>query len=326
MSARENTDRGPRGGWRWGWLKFAVSATLLGLVLHRFSVAGLRAELSQTSWLGLLLPFALIVLGNLLGAVQWHWLLRSAGVVPGFARVLRAYVIGLFFNNFTLGSVGGDVFKIWSVGRDEGAVGRVAGATVVDRMVGLGALCALALIAATVELTREPVPMEQALLVAGFSVVIMGAFALLLHPRYGERLAHRVEALPLGRWSGKLRRLLDNLRGFRAHPRVLNRAFAVSLVVQAARVAAHFCVGLAMGWPLHVTDLLKFFLVIPILGLVISLPISFGGWGVREWAGIALFAPLGHGGEEAVALLALTATLTLAASLVGAVALVWRTR
>jgi hypothetical protein len=47
---------------------------------------------------------------------------------------------------------------------------------------------------------------------------------------------------------------------------------------------------------------------------------------VREWAGIALFAPLGHGGEEAVALLALTATLTLVTSLVGAVALVWRAR
>lgn len=326
MSARENTDRGPRGGWRWGVLKFAVSATLLGLVLRRFSVAGLRAELVQTSWVGLLLPFGLIVLGNLLGAVQWHWLLRTAGVTPGFPRVLRAYSIGLFFNNFTLGTVGGDVFKIWTLGRDEGAVARVAGATVVDRIVGLAALCALALIAASVELTREHVPMEQALLVAGFSLVVTGGAATLLHPRYGERLAQRVESLPLGRWSGKLRRMLDHLRDFRAHPQVLNRAFLLSLVVQAARVAAHFCVGLAMGWLLHATDLLKFFLVIPILGLVISLPISFGGWGVREWAGIALFAPLGHGGGEAVALLALTATLTLVASLGGAVALVWRTR
>jgi hypothetical protein len=62
--------------------------------------------------------------------------------------------------------------------------------------------------------------------------------------------------------------------------------------------------------------------VIPILGLVISLPISVGGWGVREWLGIAMFAPLGHSGEEAVALLALTATLTLVASLGGALALV----
>lgn len=307
-------------------LKFAVSATLLGLVLHRFSVAGLRAELTQTSWVGLLLPFALILLGNLLGAVQWHWLLRSAGVGPGFARVLRTYNIGLFFNNFMLGTVGGDVFKIWTVGRGEGAVGRVAGATVVDRMVGLAALCALALVAAAVEMTREHVPTEQALLVAGFSLTVMGAAALLLHPRYGEGLARRVEALPLGHWSGKLHRLLNHLRDFRARPQVLNRAFVLSLVVQAARVAAHFCVGWAMGWSLHATDLLKFFLVIPILGLLISLPISVGGWGVREWAGVALFAPLGHAGEEAVALLALTATLTLAASLGGAVALVWRTR
>ena len=54
--------------------------------------------------------------------------------------------------------------------------------------------------------------------------------------------------------------------------------------------------------------------------------ISLGGWGVRELAGVALFAALGHGSEEAVAALALPATLTLVASLGGAVALVWRTR
>jgi glycosyltransferase 2 family protein len=138
-----------------------------------------------------------------------------------------------------------------------------------------------------------------------------------------------VERLPLGRWSGRLARVLGHMRTYRRHPRVLNGAFLLSLGIQAARVIAHFCVGLAMGWSLHPTDLGKFFLVIPILGLLISLPISIGGWGVREWAGMALFAPLGHGGEEAVTLLALTAMLTFIASAVGALALLvepWRTR
>jgi hypothetical protein len=79
-----------------------------------------------------------------------------------------------------------------------------------------------------------------------------------------------------------------------------------------------------MGWQLQPADLAKFFLVIPILGLLIALPVSIGGWGVREWAGVALFAPMGHGGQDAVTLLALTATLNLGASLVGAAVLMAR--
>ena len=322
MSGAPPESRIPRRNWRLALLKVAVSATLVILVVRRFSLETLRSELAATSWPRLLLPFALIVGANILGAVQWYRLSRAAGLATGFLPMLRAYAVGLFLNNFMLGTVGGDVFKIYAVGRGSGEVARIAGATIVDRMVGLSALCALGLIAAMIEIPRARVPVEQTLLVVGFSLSIMSAAAILLHPRYGEAVSGAVARLPLGRFSDKLQRLLDHLRAYRSRPSTLNAAFALSLVIQASRVVAHFCVGLAMGWSLHASDLLKFFLVVPILGLVISLPISIGGWGVREWLGIAMFAPLGHGGEEAVALLALTATLTLVASLAGALALV----
>jgi hypothetical protein len=221
-----------------------------------------------------------------------------------------------------LGSVGGDVYKIYVIGRSSGSVGRVAGATIVDRIVGLSALCALASMAALVEIARGTVPTGQATVVLAFALVILGSAAVLLHPRYGVAVARRVERLPLGSWGPRLARLLGYLGDYRNRTQLLNGVFLLSLVIQASRVVAHFEVGLAMGWSLHAVDLGKFFLVIPVLGLLIALPVSVGGWGVREWAGMALFAPLGHGGEEAVTLLALTAALTLVASLLGAVALV----
>src|SRR5262245_12708873 len=118
--------RVPRGGWRWGVLKLAVSASLVALVLRRFSIEDLRAELAPTHLPALLVPFALIVAANVFGAVQWHWLLRSSGFNPGFRPTLRAYFIGLFFNNFTLGSVGGDVVKIYAAGGGAGEAARVA--------------------------------------------------------------------------------------------------------------------------------------------------------------------------------------------------------
>lgn len=311
----------PTGDWRWVPLKLAVSITLIALILRRFSWPELRTQFEQTHVPGLLVPLGVILLSNVLGAVQWHWILRGTGVAVAFGNTLRVYLAGLFLNNFMLGSVGGDVYKIWVVGR-LGGLGRVAGATIVDRMVGLSALCALASLAALIELPRGHVPIEQAGYVLAFALAIMITAAVLLHPNYGTRAAGWVDRMPLGGWSARLARLLGYLGEYRDRSHLLNGAFLLSLVIQGSRVAAHFGVGLAMGWSLQAADLGKFFLVIPILGLLISLPISVGGWGVREWAGMALFAPLGHGGEEAVTLLALTAILMLIASLLGAAALV----
>jgi len=312
----------PTANWRWVPLKLAVSITLLVLILRRFSWPELRVQFERTDVAALALPFAIIVASSLLGAAQWHWILRGSGVAMRFASTLRVYLAGLFLNNFMLGSVGGDVYKIYVIGRSSGGVGRVAGATIVDRMVGLSALCGLASLAALFEIPRDRIPAKQAVVVLAFALAILGTAALFLHPRYGLAAARRIERLPLGSWGPRLARLLGHLGAYRNRTRLLNSVFLLSLVIQSSRVVAHFGVGLAMGWPLHAADLYKFFLVIPILGLLISLPISVGGWGVREWAGMALFAPLGHGGEEAVTLLALTAILTLVASLMGAVALV----
>src|SRR5678815_4821140 len=98
-------------GWAATLGKLAVSATLLVLLLRRISWAELRGELQQTHVPALIVPFAIILISNVLGAAQWHWILRAAGVGSGFWRVLRAYTVGLFLNNFMLGTVGGDVYK-----------------------------------------------------------------------------------------------------------------------------------------------------------------------------------------------------------------------
>jgi hypothetical protein len=305
-------------------LKILVSGTLLALILRRFSIEELKQQFLQTEPKALLLPLGIILVGNILGALQWAWLLRTAGVGLRWAGALRLYFVGLFLNNFLFGTLGGDVYKIYSVGRQHQALGRAAGATLVDRMVGVSALCALAVVAAIAALVWGHIPARLAILILVFSVGTMMVAGIVLHPQWGEGVQQWLSRLPIGNLSQRLARLMSYLREYRESTRTLNGAFLLSLIIQSSRVLAHFFVGMAMGWPLMMHDLGKFFLVIPVLGLIIALPISIGGWGVREWAGVALFAPLGRTGGEAVTLLALTATLTLAVSLLGGIALLVR--
>ncbi len=322
MSAPGTTSPARRAGRGW-WmdlLQVAASVLLVVLIVHRFSFGRLKEQVLQTNALALVLPFAILVAANVLGALQWGWILRASGLQAGFGRIIRVYWTGLFLNNFLPGSVGGDVYKVFVVGRETGGLTRVVGATIVDRVMGLAVLCTLASLTALGTLGTQNAPMHLSLFVLAFTSALLLVSALVLHPRGGAWLIHVVARI---RWLGlgaRLSKVLDDLQQYRSRTRLLNGAFLLSLGVQTSRVVAHFAVAQAMGWGLGSHDLAKFFLVIPILGLLMALPISFGGWGVREWVGVALFEPLGHGGEEAVTLLALTASLSLIASLPGAVA------
>jgi len=312
-----NEQRAKRRQWIQAAVKFAISACLLWLVFQRFHYHDLRAEVARTRVQALVLPFAIVFASNLLGALQWGRLVRAAGLAVAWSRLLAVYFAGLFFNNFGIGNVGGDVYKIYWLGRTSGAMGRVAGATIVDRVVGAAALCVLALVAATAGLWHGDVPGLLAALVLIFACGTLAAAGVILHPRVGRQLEVWLQSLPLGGSGARLLRLLGYLQEYRQRVGLLHGVFLLSLCIQAARVLAHFCVGVAMGWNVQAGDLSKFFLVIPVLGLLIVLPISIGGWGVREWAGVALFTPLGRSGAEAVTLLALTALLTFAVSLLG---------
>jgi uncharacterized protein (TIRG00374 family) len=298
-------------------VKLGVSAGLVVLVLQRVSFQELQAQLLRIRPSALLLPFVLIATSNLLGALQWGWLVRAAGVTSRRGRLLGLYLAGLFFNNFWIGNLGGDVYKVVSLGRTSGALGRVAGATLADRVIGASALCVLALVAALDSLVHGHIPAHVSLLVLACTVAAVGAAGVLLHPDWGRRLEAVLSRKPRGRLLERAARLLAYLGEYRERAGVLRAVFLLSLVIQSARVLAHYCVGLAMGWTLHAADLARFFLIIPLLGLVVALPISINGWGAREWAGVALFAPLGRGPEESVTLLALTAALAVVASLAG---------
>lgn len=322
MSAPGTTSPARRAG-RGRWmdlLQVAASGLLVLLIVHRFSFGRLKEQVLQTNVPALVLPFMILVAANVLGAMQWGWILRVSGLRTGFGRIVRVYWIGLFFNNFLPGSVGGDVYKIFVVGREAGALARVAGATIVDRVIGLAVLCTLASLTALSALGTQRAPAHLALFVLGFTSAFLLTSALVLNARGGAWLKRVVERILWRGIGARLGHVLGDLQLYRGRTRLLNGAFLISLGVQSSRVVAHFAVAQAMGWGLASADLAKFFLAIPILGLLMLLPISFGGWGVREWAGVALFEPLGHGGEEAVTLLALTASLSLLASLPGAAA------
>src|SRR6185436_16735980 len=83
-----------------------------------------------------------------------------------------------------------------------------------------------------------------------------------------------------------------------------------------ARILVHALVARALGLKI---DLAYFFLFVPLLAVIVSLPISFNGIGVREGAGVVLFGLVGVSRAQAFSLQFTTYLVAVAVSLLGGV-------
>jgi uncharacterized membrane protein YbhN (UPF0104 family) len=109
-------------------------------------------------------------------------------------------------------------------------------------------------------------------------------------------------------------RLFDDLHGFRNQGGALLAAFVASTVVQISRIYVHYLVGLALGVRIAAG---YYFLFVPILAALISLPISLNGLGVREGAAVVLFGMAGLTKEQAFAVPFVTYLVSVVISLLG---------
>ncbi len=317
--ARENgLERGKlRGALAIG-VKLAVSAGLLVWLLGRIGVGSLLAVMATASPPHLAGAALLLVVSHLLGSWQWGRLLHAAGLDLSWGRVVTYYFAGAFGNLVLPTGAGGDLARIVGAGREGGRRGAAAGATIVDRLLGLGMLGAIGLAAVlwSRDLAGSPTGRVALGLAAASAAASLGGLAIVLSPASGRVLAGIGRLLP-SRFRGRLGRLEEALARVRA-ARGRRLLLALALGVQVARILAHAQVARALDLDL---GLRYFFLFVPLLAVAVAVPISIGGIGVRESMGAVLFGLLGVAAAEASAMQLLAYFLAVLVSAPGAAVL-----
>jgi uncharacterized protein (TIRG00374 family) len=264
------------------------------------AIAGIR-------WNFVVCALGVLALSNFTGCLQWKLLLEKQKVVFPYKDLLRYFYVGLFFNNFMPGNVGGDVKKVYDIhSRSQETVGATVSATAFDRLFGLYALNILALVVGALFFWKDPAQrffvLPSLWVFLGFSVFL----ALLFSRRLG-RVFHI-----LGR---RARHLQERFLAFR-DAKLLLQIVSLSGVTQILRVLSHFFCGLALGVDIAVS---WYFYYIPMVAMVSALPISIGGFGPRELLAQKLFALAGVGSMQAVLVQLMAYLSNLVVSLAGAV-------
>ncbi len=212
--------------------------------------------------------------------VRWRLLMRGFGAdpLPPLRTLVRLFLVGLFYNTFVPGAVGGDVVR-GVVSRnhfDNPTASYVV--VVVERLIGLSALgvvfLAGLLLGPEIVDTREALPWLLGL--AGLGVAILAV------ARFSGRLAQW--------WS-----LVPEV----ARPWDLAGAFAISLGGHGLNVLIYLLLAVGLALPVGVLDLV---VIVPLALVASALPISIASLGPREIAVVALLAPLGVAKADALAL------------------------
>jgi len=300
-------------------LKFLVSFALIGLFLQQIDLADVERAARTAQPLYLVAAVLLFTTSNLLGAVQWGYLLRVQEIDLPMRRVISLYFVGVFFNNFLVSNIGGDAVRVYDLKRTTGKGSQSFAATFLDRFVGLFVLILFSLLAFGLnpELWSPGIAIPMACLVGALLGILVFGFS--------RRMSGWVLGLA-GRFApSKVVSLLEGIReGFMAYRTaysVLGRVSIIASGVQLTRIGVYYTVGRGMGLE---TTFDHFLIFIPLIAIVAAIPISFGGIGVRENLGAILFGRVGVAPAEALAMMFMGYLAGIIASLFGGLSFVLR--
>jgi uncharacterized protein (TIRG00374 family) len=297
-------------------LQGLVSAVLLVWLFRGLDPSAMLALFQALPGWFYIVSFAVVLGGQVLYAWRWGVLLRAAGVAVPFLTLLRHYFVGIFANNFMPGTIGGDVVKIFYVGREYGYRG-VTASVIVDRVLGIGILAAAGAAVSWSQPGLSPRFTAVRLALSAVAVAAIGVLALAVSGSGG--LVQRLGAF--GPRSTALANRLQRFRLAMAASLMRPAVFGQALLV----VVGYFlCLTLVYSWFVEISAsgrpaFVPLFIAVTSAAVLSNVPVALNGIGVREQLHAWLLGGLGVPRTTAVAISLLLYGHTLLTSLIGLV-------
>jgi len=280
---------------------------------------GQTAHVLANANLGYFLLAAAITLAAVV-PLTWRWqrLLAARGVDENLGWLIRTSLTSNTFAQVLPTSLGGDATRIFYASRrHRGSGSVVAGSVILERVLGGFATLLLAAIGFLLAIGRYDVGAYlwiEAAILAGSIVALFVVFSR----RARGPIARATPLLRFLRVERPLRAAYEGLHAYRAHGRLLAWSFVLTTFVQAFRVMAIWLVARAVGVDLSPRP---FFVLGPLLFLVMLVPFTINGLAIREAFFVSFLGKLHVPADPAFATGFLFYLLSIATSLPGALLL-----
>ena len=305
-------------------LRFVGTLVVTGLcaayLIWKIDLGRTGHELAHASLPYFAASLALMVVTVWPMAWRWQRLLRAQGIEDRLGWLTRTYFVSYMVGQVLPTSIGGDASRIYeTTRRHPGNGGPIAGSVLLERALGGAATLILAAAGFVLAIGRYDVGAYlwvEAAFVVGTIVLAVALFA-----RSARRpLARIAPLLAKLRIERPLRMVYEGIHSYREHRRLLGGVLALTVFVQAFRVLAIWLAGKAVGVDLSPRP---YYVMGPLLFLVILVPFTINGLAVRESFFVSFLGHLGVDANRAFATGFLFFLVTFALSLPGATILAW---
>lgn len=257
-------------------LKIGVSLSLMIWVLSKLDWTQIGVVFKKADILFFILAIIFFVASQLVSVFRFDLFLRKEGVRISFWVNAQLYLLGMFYNFFIPGGVGGDAYKAYVLSKAYNKSLKSLGKIVfLDRFIGLVAIG----FTISILLIFIEVPIHQYLKWLG---VILGFLGTLIILKLSNKFFH-------------------------THKKRISIGFIYSIFIQVLQLICVWCILKSFNIEGNILMYLTMFLISSILSII-----SFAGLGIRE----AVFyygAHWYHFNEDTSAVIALSFSLMTAA-------------
>lgn len=293
-------------------IKLLVTVLFLAILVTQVDLVSVRDRLVQARPGLLVTAVAVLVCLAVPQALRWRSILRHCQVRFPVSQAIAVTWASWFFSQALPSTVGGDAYRIWFANRRGADLVRATGSVVLDRFSAVIALLILLL----VTLPWWTRSFESRSLLAGLGVLTVAigvACALVLvAEKHPNRFLPQFLREPVARLS---RMAIDAFRGLDAL-RIIGLAASIHL----GTAVTVWLLARSIAAPV---DFVQVLVLMPVVLMISTVPISIAGWGIREGAMVAVFGLAGMPSDYALSLSVLYGLSLLVASLPGGISWWW---
>jgi uncharacterized membrane protein YbhN (UPF0104 family) len=275
------------------WIKVIVTVTVLAAVFLRVDLSSAASALAHTHWPLFLLSLGLTVPLGFTAVQRWRGVAVTFGETLPISKAFIYIWIGQFINLGFPTVLGLDSVRAWKMHTRGMPLGLATRIVVVDRLCSLFTLLIIIAVALPHLWALQG---SEIFKQSTIFVFALGCTAL--------------TCLSASEWVGRANFALGSLRHLHTLSKDFNHALfgsaATSLKISLWGLLNHFfrvvivcCLALALGLPISMFDA---FTLVPSALLIAMVPITLGGWGIREMVFIEAFSLVGVAAGDALAL------------------------
>jgi len=277
-------------------LKAIISISLLSFLLMSVDWDTVFNNLSNANILLVVVASSLNVIERFELTYKWNLLIRVRKVMVSFGRLFLINSIGTFLGLFLPSSVGTDVVRSYYLVKNNDEKSVSISSVFVDRVLGLFALLIIGVVAV---FFAGDIISKFNIKFYVITLLVIAVISFYLFQKdwvvnYLKKIQNLTKHKKIFEYGIKLH---DSILEYKKYPKTLWLTFFITLLVQVTRVLTYYYIALAFNIDI---PLVYFFLFVPLIMIVIMLPISIGGLGLREGAFVGFFTLVGMSMDDAI--------------------------